>query len=277
MKLNANGTEISIVFDKTFQEDYMSLTDLARRKNSYEPKDVVKNWMRLRSTIEFLGLWEKLYNPEFKGVEFDTFKNEAGSNSFTLTPQRWAEKTNAIGIVSRSGRGGGTYAHTDIAFEFASWISPEFKLYVIKDYQRLKKSEAQRLKTGWDTKRELSKINYRIHTDAVKEFLITPELTKQEQGYAYATEADMLNIALFGKTARKWREETGNKKLNMRDYASVEQLIVLVNLESINADLIRQGISSEDGLRKLRSVAYYQLKSLENNSITDKLKKNMLI
>ncbi len=277
MKLNANGTEISIVFDKTFQEDYMSLTDLARRKNSYEPKDVVKNWMRLRSTIEFLGLWEKLYNPEFKGVEFDTFKNEAGSNSFTLTPQRWAEKTNAIGIVSRSGRGGGTYAHTDIAFEFASWISPEFKLYVIKDYQRLKKSEAQRLKTGWDTKRELSKINYRIHTDAVKEFLITPELTKQEQGYAYATEADMLNIALFGKTARKWREETGNKKLNMRDYASVEQLIVLVNLESINADLIRQGISSEDRLRKLRSVAYYQLKSLENNSITDKLKKNMLI
>lgn len=236
MKLNANGTEISIVFDKTFQEDYMSLTDLARRKNSYEPKDVVKNWMRLRSTIEFLGLWEKLYNPEFKGVEFDTFKNEAGSNSFTLTPQRWAEKTNAIGIVSRSGRGGGTYAHTDIAFEFASWISPEFKLYVIKDYQRLKKSEAQRLKTGWDTKRELSKINYRIHTDAVKEFLITPELTKQEQGYAYATEADMLNIALFGKTARKWSEETGNKKLNMRDYASVEQLIVLVNLESINAD-----------------------------------------
>ena len=277
MKLNANGTEISIVCDKTFQEDYMSLTDLARRKNSYEPKDVVKNWMRLRSTIEFLGLWEKLYNPEFKGVEFDTFKNEAGSNSFTLTPQRWAEKTNAIGIVSRSGRGGGTYAHTDIAFEFASWISPEFKLYVIKDYQRLKKSEAQRLKTGWDTKRELSKINYRIHTDAVKEFLITPELTKQEQGYAYATEADMLNIALFGKTARKWREETGNKKLNMRDYASVEQLIVLVNLESINADLIRQGISSEDRLRKLRSVAYYQLKSLENNSITDKLKKNMLI
>ncbi len=277
MKLNANGTEISIVFDKTFQEDYMSLTDLARRKNSYEPKDVVKNWMRLRSTIEFLGLWEKLYNPNFKGVEFDTFKNEAGSNSFTLTPQRWAEKTNAIGIVSRSGRGGGTYAHTDIAFEFASWISPEFKLYVIKDYQRLKKSEAQRLKTGWDTKRELSKINYRIHTDAVKEFLITPELTKQEQGYAYATEADMLNIALFGKTARKWREETGNKKLNMRDYASVEQLIVLVNLESINADLIRQGISSEDRLRKLRSVAYYQLKSLENNSITDKLKNNMLI
>ncbi len=163
------------------QDDYLCLTDLARRKNPYEPKDVVKNWLRLRSTIEFLGLWEQLYNPDFKGVEFDTFKNEAGSNAFTLTPQRWIEKTNAIGIVSRSGRGGGTYAHKDIAFEFASWISPEFKLYVIKDYQRLKQDEAYRLEIGWDTKRELSKINYRIHTDAIKEFLITPELTKKKK------------------------------------------------------------------------------------------------
>ena len=246
MKINANGTEIEILNNPSFQDDYLSLTDIARKKNPYEPKDVVKNWLRLRSTIEFLGLWEQLYNPNFKGVEFDSFKNESGSNAFTLTPQRWIEKTNAIGIISKSGRGGGTYAHKDIAFEFASWISPEFKLYVIKDYQRLKSDEAHRLEIGWDTKRELSKINYRIHTDAIKEFLITPELTKQEKSYKYATEADILNVALFGKTARQWKEETGNKKGNMRDFANVEQLIVLVNLESMNADFIHQGLSPQE-------------------------------
>lgn len=275
MKINANGTEIEVLNNPSFQEDYLCLTDLARKKNPYEPKDVVKNQLRLRSTIEFLGLWEQLYNPDFKGVEFDTFKNESGSNAFTLTPQRWIEKTNAIGIISKSGRGGGTYAHKDIAFEFASWISPEFKLYVIKDYQRLKEEESHRLEIGWDTKRELSKINYRIHTDAIKEFLITPELTKQEQGYTYATEADILNVALFGKTAKQWREETGNKKLNMRDVASVEQLIVLVNLESMNADLIRQGIPVEERIQKLRSVAYYQLKSLTENNSAARLKQSI--
>lgn len=275
MKINANGTEISVMNANNFQDDYLCLTDLARRKNPYEPKDVVKNWLRLRSTIEFLGLWEQLYNPDFKGVEFDTFKNEAGSNAFTLTPQRWIEKTNAIGIVSRSGRGGGTYAHKDIAFEFASWISPEFKLYVIKDYQRLKQEEAKRLEIGWDTKRELSKINYRIHTDAIKEFLITPELTKQEKSYKYASEADMLNIALFGKTAKQWRTETGNKKSNMRDFASVEQLIVLVNLESMNADLIRQGIPAEERIQKLRNIAYYQLHSLTSSNAANKLRQDI--
>lgn len=275
MKLNANGTEISIIHDQLFENDYLSLTDLARRKNPYEPKDVVKNWLRLRSTIEFLGLWEKLYNTQFKGVEFDTFKSESGSNSFTLTPQRWIEKTNAIGMISKSGRGGGTYAHTDIAFEFASWISPEFKLYVIKDYQRLKQIEAEHLETGWNTKRELSRINYHIHTDAIKEFLITPELTKKEQSYTYASEADILNIALFGKTAKCWREETGNTTKNMRDYANVEQLIVLVNLESMNAELIRQGLSASERLKKLRNIAYYQLKSLEKSNITEKLRKNI--
>lgn len=275
MKINANGTEINVIFDSGFQEDYLCLTDLARKKNPYEPKDVVKNWLRLRSTIEFLGLWEQLYNPNFKGVEFDTFKNEAGSNAFTLTPQRWIEKTNAVGIISKSGRGGGTFAHKDIAFEFASWISPEFKLYVIKDYQRLKADEANRLEIGWDTKRELSKINYRIHTDAIKEFLITPELTKQEQSYAYANEADLLNVALFGKTAKQWRIETGNKQQNMRDFASVEQLIVLVNLESMNADLIRQNIPQSERLVKLRSVAYYQLKSLSSSNAAGKLKANI--
>ena len=216
---------------------------------------MVKNWLRLRSTIEFLGLWEQLYNPNFKGVEFDTFKNEAGSNAFTLTPQRWIEKTNAIGIISKSGKGGGTFAHKDIAFEFASWISPEFKLYVIKDYQRLKEDEAHKLELGWDTKRELSKINYRIHTDAIKEFLITPELTKLEKSYTYATEADVLNVALFGKTAKQFKQENPDKKGNMRDYASVEQLIVLVNLESMNADMIRQGYSVAERLEQL----YYTL------------------
>lgn len=275
MKIYANGTEIEVMANTSFNEDYLCLTDLARRKNPYEPKDVVKNWLRLRSTIEFLGLWEQLYNPNFKGVEFDTFKNEAGSNAFTLTPQRWIEKTNAIGIVSKSGRGGGTFAHKDIAFEFASWISPEFKLYVIKDYQRLKNEESKRLEIGWDAKRELSKINYHIHTDAIKEFLITPELTKQEQSYTYANEADILNIALFGKTAKQWRDETGNKRLNMRDFASVEQLIVLVNLESMNADLIRQKIPASERLQKLRSVAYYQLRSLEKSSAANRLKQTV--
>lgn len=275
MKINANGTEIEVLHDSSFQDDYLCLTDLARKKNPYEPKDVVKNWLRLRSTIEFLGLWEQLYNPSFKGVEFDTFKSEAGSNAFTLTPQRWIEKTSAIGLVSRSGRGGGTFAHKDIAFEFASWISPEFKLYVIKDYQRLKQDEAKHLEIGWDTKRELSKINYRIHTDAIKEFLITPELTTQERSYKYASEADILNVALFGKTAKQWREETGNIKQNMRDFASVEQLIVLVNLESMNADLIRQGLSEQERVQKLRSVAYYQLHSLEASNAADRLKQNI--
>lgn len=273
VKISANGTEIEVFSNEVFHEDYLSLTDLARRKNPHEPKDVVKNWLRTRSTIEYLGLWEALYNPNFKGVEFDTFKNEAGSNSFTLTPQRWIEKTNAIGIISKSGRGGGTYAHKDIAFEFASWISPEFKLYVIKDYQRLKQDEAKRLEIGWDTKRELSKINYRIHTDAIKEFLITPELSKQEAGMKYATEADILNMALFGKTAKQWREKTGNTKENMRDYASVEQLIVLVNLESMNADLIRAGLPAEERIKKLRSVAYYQLQSLKNSNAAARLEK----
>jgi len=236
---------------------------------------VINNWMRNRSTIEFLGLWEQLYNPDFKPIEFERFKYESGANAFTLSPQQWIKVTGAIGITSKSGRYGGTFAHKDIAFEFASWISPEFKLYIIKDYQRLKQDEAKRLEIGWDTKRELSKINYRIHTDAIKEFLISPELTKQEAGYKYATEADILNIALFGKTAKQWRDETGNTKENMRDHASVEQLIVLVNLESLNADLIRQKLAAEDRLKKLRSVAYYQLRSLESSNAANKLKQNI--
>lgn len=229
--------------------------------------------MRNRNTLEYLGTWESLYNPNFNRVKFEAVKAEAGLNRFVMTPSKWINEMNAIGIISKAGRYGGTYAHKDIAFEFASWISPEFKLYIIKDYQRLKEEEARKLSIGWDTKRELSKINYKIHTDAIQQFLITPELTKAEINYTYAGEADLLNVALFGKTAKQWREETGNTKENMRDYASVEQLIVLVNLESLNADMIRQNIDYTERLKKLRSVAYYQLKSLEKINVSDRLKK----
>lgn len=271
MKIHANGTEISVISGNS-ADDYISLTDLARYRNPDDPAGVVGNWLRNKNTIDYLGLWEEMFNPNFKLLEFEEFRKHAGENAFTLSPQKWITQTNAIGLTSRSGRGGGTFAHKDIAFEFASWISPEFKLYVIKDYQRLKLEESKRLELGWDTKRELSKINYRIHTDAIKEFLITPELTKQEQNLAYANEADLLNIALFGKTAKQWRLETGNKKLNMRDFASVEQLIVLVNLESMNADMIRQDIPAPERLKKLRSVAYYQINSLVSNNSAKKLK-----
>ncbi len=276
MKINANGTKIEVLTGiNENNADYISLTDIAKYKNSDFPADIIKNWLRSRSTIEYLGLWEQLNNPNFKLVEFDQFRIESGLNSFVLSPQKWIKSTNAIGITSKSGRYGGTYAHSDIAFEFASWISPEFKLYIIKDYQRLKLEEASRLEIGWNTKRELSKINYHIHTDAIKEFLINPELTKQEQSYTYATEADILNMALFGKTAKQWREETGNQKLNMRDFATVEQLIVLMNLESLNADLIRQNVPKSERIKKLRSIAYYQLHSLENSNTAKRLKQTI--
>lgn len=274
MKINANGTEISILVNgERFNDNYLSLTDLAKYKNADDPRIVISNWMSSYSTIDFLATWESLYNPHFNRMEFQTVRAEPGR--LIMTPKQWIERMGSIGIVSKAGRYGGTYAHPDIAFEFASWLSPEFKLYVIKDYQRLKQDEAYRLEIGWDTKRELSKINYRIHTDAIKEFLITPELTKQEKSYKYASEADILNIALFGKTAKQWRTETGNKKSNMRDFASVEQLIVLVNLESMNADLIRQGIPAEERIQKLRNIAYYQLHSLTSSNAANKLKQDI--
>lgn len=274
MKINANGAEISIMGNIINENAYISLTDIAKHKNSDDPRIVISNWMSSYSTIDFLATWEKLYNPNFNRMEFQTVRSEPGR--LVMTPKQWIERMGATGITSQAGRYGGTYAHSDIAFEFASWVSPEFKLYIIKDYQRLKVEEAKRLEVGWDTKRELSKINYRIHTDAIKEFLITPELTKQEQGYTHASEADLLNIALFGKTARQWREETGKPKtLNMRDFASVEQLIVLVNLESMNADLIRQNIPAPERLKKLRSIAYYQLRSLESSNAAERLKQNI--
>lgn len=278
--IHADGVDIAVVTTVGKEEDYISLTDMARHKNPIAPKDVVKNWLRLRSTIDFLGLWEELNNPNFKGVEFDSFKSHAGENAFTLSPQQWVKATNAIGIVSKSGRyGGGTYAHKDIAFEFASWLSPEFKLYIIKDYQRLKEDEGHRLALDWNVKRILAKANYRIHTDAIKMNLIPPELPRVQQGYVYADEADVLNVALLGKTAKQWKQENPGTKGNMRDFASIEQLLVLANLENINALLIEQGIPQQERLEKLHATALYQIETITDsksarvlNTMHDQLK-----
>ena len=262
--INANGVEIRVASSN--EADYISMTDIAKKRNPEFPADVVKNQLRSRSTIEFLGLWEKIYNPDFKLVEFDQFKNAAGENSFVLTPQKWISTTNAIGITSKSGRYGGTYAHSDIAFEFASWISPEFKLYIIKDYQRLKADESHAKSLDWNIKREITKSNYRIHTDAIKENLI-PNLTPQQIAFKYASEADLINVALFGQTAKQWRNQHSESKGNIRDEATIEQLIVLANLESLNAEYIREGISPAERLSKLNKIAIYQLNSLWNNSL----------
>ena len=275
--IEAKGFAIQI-YTEDFKNDYISLTDIARYKNVHEPKDVVKNWLRVRDTIEFLGLWETIHNPNFKGVEFDSFRKEAGTNAFTLSPQRWIENTNAIGIVSKSGRGGGTFAHPDIAMEFASWISAEFKLYLIQDYKRLKSDENSKLSLGWNLNREISKINYKIHTDAIKEYLLK-DLTNEQLSYQYASEADMLNVALFNKRAKQWREENPDLKGNMRDYASLNELLVLANMESYNAILIGKGTDQKERMIELRKLARTQLMSIEklNNtgmkSLEDKPKK----
>ncbi|WP_374042022.1 KilA-N domain-containing protein [uncultured Sneathia sp.] len=259
--IEAKGFAIQI-YTKDFKNDYISLTDIARYKNVHEPKDVVKNWLRVRDTIEFLGLWETIHNPNFKGVEFDSFRKEAGTNAFTLSPQRWIENTNAIGIVSKSGRGGGTFAHPDIAMEFASWISAEFKLYLIQDYKRLKSDENSKLSLGWNLNREISKINYKIHTNSIKEHLLK-DLTNEQLSYKYASEADMLNVALFNKRAKQWREENPNLKGNMRDYASLNELLVLANMESYNAVLIGKGVNQKERMIELRNLARTQLMSIE--------------
>lgn len=272
-KINVEGIEI-VTFTKD-KNDYISLTDIARHKNSLFPADVVKNWMRSRGTIEFLGLWERLHNPVFKLVEFDRFKNEAGANSFVLPPQRWIEKTQAIGLISKSGRhGGGTFAHKDIAFEFASWVSAEFKLYLLIEFQRLKQDENSRLKIGWNLQRTLAKINYKIHTDAINEKLIPLRLSKEQINMKYADEADLLNVALFGITAKRWRDQNPKVKGNIRDNASIEQLVVLSNLESINALLIREGLSSRIRIQKLNNTATVQMKSLLGNCDIKRLGKN---
>ena len=259
--IEAKGFAIQI-YTEDFKNDYISLTDIARYKNVHEPKDVVKNWLRVRDTIEFLGLWETIHNPNFKGVEFDSFRKDAGTNAFTLSPQRWIENTNAIGIVSKSGRGGGTFAHPDIAMEFASWISAEFKLYLIQDYKRLKLDENSKLSLGWNLNREISKINYKIHTDAIKEYLLK-DLTNEQLSYKYASEADMLNVALFNKRAKQWREENPDLKGNMRDYASLNELLVLANMESYNAILIGKGMEQKERMIELRKLAMKQIISLE--------------
>jgi hypothetical protein len=275
MKNKVNTIKVKQIDVNIYQgqeQEYISLTDIASFKNPKEPKDVVKNWMRSRGTIEFLGLWEQINNPHFKGVEFDSFLFNAGSNSFTLSPTKWIEATNAIGIFSKQGRGGGTYAQKDIAFEFASWISAEFKLYLIKEYQRLKEEENERLKLNWNLNRTLSKINYRIHTDAIKENIIPNNLTKVQINQIYASEADVLNMALFGKTAKQWREQNTELEGNIRDYATIEQLLVLANIENLNAEFIKMGINQSERLEKLNQTAISQMKALAENNHIKKLK-----
>ncbi|WP_298565918.1 KilA-N domain-containing protein [uncultured Phascolarctobacterium sp.] len=261
--IQANGIDIRI--SSSNEADYISLTDIAKKRDEENPRFIIQNWMRNRSTVSFLGLWEELNNPNFNRVEFEAFKNESGDNGFVLTPQKWIENTNAIGIVSKSGRYGGTYAHSDIAFEFASWISPEFKLYIIKDYQRLKSDESHHLAIDWNVKREIAKTNYRIHTDAIKESLLPPNLSGQQISYTYASEADIINTALFGMTAKQWRSLNPKVSGNIRDNATIEQLIVLANLENLNAEYIRDGLSQSERLFRLNQVALYQLNTLLTN------------
>lgn len=251
--------------------DYICITDIARQKNSTEPKDVVKNWLRVKNTLEYLGLWESLNNPDFKGVEFDPILKEAGSNAFTMSPTRWIELTNAIGLINKLGRDGGTFAQKDIAFKFASWVSVEFELYLVKEFQRLK-TEEQRL-LGWSAKRELSKINYHIHTDAIKRNLIPVEITQKQAVGIYANEADVLNMAMFGMTAKQWREANPELKGHIRDYATINELICLSNMESLNAVFLEQGLSQQERLIKLNKIAIHQMTVLENESGNRKMLK----
>ena len=267
--IEAKGFSIE-VYTEDFKNDYISLTDIARYKNMEEPNVVVANWMRNHNTIEYLGIWERLNNTEFNPLEFEGFLKEAGSNAFTLSPQKWVKSTNAKGLFVKVGRGGGTFAHKDIAFKFASWISAEFELYIIKDYQRLKEDENSKLSLPWNLHREISKINYRIHTDAIKTYLLS-DLTSEQLSYKYASEADMLNVALFNKRAKQWREENPDLKGNIRDYASLNELLVLANMESYNAILIEKGVNQEERMIELRKLARTQLLSLDklnDNAIT---------
>jgi hypothetical protein len=250
-----------VIYVQTLNEmDYICITDIARHKDSDHTDDLIRNWLRNRNTIEFLGIWEQLNNPDFKPVEFDGFRKRAGLNSFTLTPKQWIEKTGAAGIISKAGRYGGTFAHKDIAFEFASWVSVEFKLYLIKEFQRLKEDEQKQL--GWDIKRNLARINYRIHTDAIKENLLPLELTPQQVQCVYASEADVLNTALFGMTAKQWRDTHPGEKGNIRDYANASQLVCLSNLENFNALFISEGLEQSERLVKLNQIAIQQMKLL---------------
>ena len=254
---------INVRYNSVNDNDYICLTDIAKAKNPEHSGQVINNWLRTHSAIEYLGLWEMLYNPNFKVIEYEYFKNKSGENAFVLTAQEWIEKTNAIGLISKSGRYGGTYAHSDIAFKFASWVSTEFELYLIKEFQRLKFEEQKALE--WTAKRELAKVNYRIHTDAIKENIV-PALTEEQLKFVYADEADLLNVALFGKTAGQWREENPALKGNMRDYATIEQLLVIANLESLNAYLIEQNVPQADRLKQLNNMARSQLRVLQESN-----------
>jgi hypothetical protein len=265
--INVKGSEITI-FQKD-NADFISLTDMVKGVGD---DTMIYSWMRNRNTLEFLGIWEEMNNPNFKGNEFVTFKTQAGLNSFNLTPKKWIDATNAIGIVSKAGRyGGGTFAHKDLAFEFGSWLSPEFKLYLIKEFQRLKEDENDRLQLTWNLQRTLAKVNYRIHTDAIKEKLIPTAISKDKINFVYADEGDLLNVALFGMTAKQWREANPNSKGNIRDEATIEQLVVLSNLESINAVLIHQNLPQADRLLQLNNIAITQMKSLLGNITLNKL------
>ena len=261
-KIEVLSREVSLYQNR--EEDFISLTDIARYRDAERGDYIIQNWMRNRNTIEFLGIWEYLNNPDFNSIEFDGIRNQAGLNSFSLTPKRWIAQTGAIGIVAKTGRYGGTFAHKDIAFEFASWVSVEFKLYLIKEFQRLKDEELKQL--GWDIRRNLAKINYRIHTDAIKENLIPPELTPQQINLVYASEADVLNMALFGMTARQWRDSHPGDKGNIRDYANMSQLVCLSNLENLNALFIQEKTPQAERLRKLNRIAIQQMRILTNDT-----------
>ncbi len=268
-KIEVVGKEIALYSNQS--QEYISLTDMARYRDSERTNYIIQNWMRTRSAIEFCGLWEQLNNPNFKSIEFDAFKNESGSNSFALTPQKWIESTNAIGIISKSGRYGGTFAHKDIAFEFASWISAEFKFYLIHEFQRLKEQESNIQQVEWNFQRTLAKVNYKIHTDAIKDNIIPKVLDKQQTSLVYASEADVLNMALFGMTAKQWRDAKPVEKGNIRDTATIQQLVVLSNLESINAMLIAQSMPQNERLVQLNNIAITQMKSLVDNQHIKKL------
>ena len=264
--IQVNGDNVVVIRQQS--EDYISLTDMARFKNAEATGLVISHWLSTRYAVDFLGIWEQINNPNFNLTEFSNIRLEAGTNGFVLTSKQWIERTSAIGIVATPGRYGGTYAHKDIAFEFASWLSPEFKFYLIREYQRLKDDETDRLKLGWSVQRTLSKINYRIHTDAIKDTLVPPEVTQRQITNIYASEADLLNVALFGQTAVEWRISNSDKDGNMRDYATLEQLVVLSNLESLNAVFIRQGMPPAERLVQLNQIAITQMQSLiENNAI----------
>ncbi len=266
--INVQGTAISILSKK--DDDYISLTDMVR--NFEGNGALIEQWLKNKDTVMFLGVWEQINNPTFNSLGFEGIRNEAGSNSFYLSAKKWIETTQACGLIASAGRYGGTYAHKDIAFEFGSWLSPEFKLYLIKEFQRLKEDENRRLSLGWNLNRTLSKLNYRIHTDAIKEHIIPTLVSQDQASYVYSNEADVLNVALFGQTAKQWRDANSNKEGNMREFASIEQLLVLANIEAMNAEFIRMGLSQSERLKKLNEIAVMQLRSLINHGSFAKLR-----